>query len=696
MDINHTLLNTIPQGSIAGADYITLAFVVAALLAFIIVLMMNRIIVRRVKKATEQITDISRIMQQTLEISKQHVVRYDILHDNITNLQGDTVPAEGTTFERSLENIHREDRQRFTEAIDRLRQHVTTSDECTFRWNVSNNRRQPEWRNIRSLSIVEHTLPNGQVASIICTLSDDTQKIRQQQQQQQLTDKYRMIFERSIVGLAFYDRYGMLLAVNKNMRDILHFQGERDPYFFGSNLFNMSPFHEVVTNRQIKSDLYLSTRQVIPERGVNTYIELRLHPITDNSGKITYYSLAIRDVSEERIQAQQTKADEANLRRANEDIQRYEIELKYLLDKSRTRVWHTTFKERKVSFYKELSKVDITITYEQFVAAITDDAEGRVAKLFQTPEASFAKPINTIHRFRRLFFDDDVERWYQINSAPYYDDKGQLIGSFGIIRNITPLMEAQQKLKQETERANDSGRLKSVFMANMTHEIRTPLNAIVGFSDVLQIIDDQEQKKELLRIIRNNCDMLLRLINDILAISSMNEGGLTITPVETEFATMFNDICQSLAQRVQEPAVAFINDNPYSSFRTTLDGGRIQQVITNFVTNAVKYTHQGHIKVGYRRQQGTADGQTTDGLYIYCEDTGAGIPKEKQASVFERFVKLNDYIQGTGLGLSICKAIATRCKGSVGVESDGDGCGSTFWFWMPCHIDCTEKGETTT
>ena len=146
-----------------------------------------------------------------------------------------------------------------------------------------------------------------------------------------------------------------------------------------------------------------------------------------------------------------------------------------------------------------------------------------------------------------------------------------------------------------------------------------------------------------------------------------------------------------MKQRVQEPSVEFIKENPYDSLVTVIDVARIQQVITNFVTNAVKYTHEGHIKVGYRyeesgdRSQESGDrSQETGDLYIYCEDTGAGIPKEHQAKIFERFVKLNDFIQGTGLGLSICKAIADACQGEIGVDSEGEGHGSTFWIRIPC------------
>ena len=136
-------------------------------------------------------------------------------------------------------------------------------------------------------------------------------------------------------------------------------------------------------------------------------------------------------------------------------------------------------------------------------------------------------------------------------------------------------------------------------------------------------------------------------------------------------------------------AVMGLYPTPVTVCGTVLDDGRVQQVITNFVTNAVKYTHQGHIKVGFHEE--TRDGR--DGLYIYCEDTGEGIPKESQGKIFDRFVKLNDYIQGTGLGLSICKAIADGCHGDVGVNSEGKDQGSTFWLWVPCEARRKEPRE---
>jgi signal transduction histidine kinase len=244
-------------------------------------------------------------------------------------------------------------------------------------------------------------------------------------------------------------------------------------------------------------------------------------------------------------------------------------------------------------------------------------------------------------------------------------------------------MHKQDLLRSETQRAMESGQLKSLFLANMTHEIRTPINAIVGFSEILSSLTSSEEKKEVIQIIKNNCDMLLRLINDILTASSLESGQVSIEPVEVDFAKKFNELFESLRPRVQEPGVEFVKDNPYTTLPIKIDTERVSQVITNFLTNAVKYTHQGYIKLGYRTEARATDGEQRKGLYIYCEDTGDGISQESQHKIFERFFKVNDFVQGTGLGLSICKAFADACHGDIGVISEGKGKGSTFWMWIP-------------
>jgi signal transduction histidine kinase len=412
------------------------------------------------------------------------------------------------------------------------------------------------------------------------------------------------------------------------------------------------------------------------DRDVNCYTEIRVHPIHDEQGDLIYITFSIRDVNQERELYLQSKQNEQEMRKANDEILNLENEIQYLMDSCDMRFWRTTFADKTVIFYKGLKTAMPPMDFDELRAHFV---QSTFKDDLLDPENKLQKPKAELTLCHPFFHEGEELQWNIIDSVPYHDHNGKQLGTYGIIRNVTSLIKKQEQLKQETERAQNSGRMKSVFMANMTHEIRTPLNAIVGFSDVLSMLETPEEKQEIVKVIMNNCDMLLRLINDILALSAIDGGSsIYVHAEETNFADDFEAICKSLAQRIENPNVAFIKENPYTTLRVVLDKERIQQVITNFVTNAVKYTNEGHIKVGYEQKDG--------GLYFYCEDTGTGIPKEDQDKIFDRFVKLNDYVQGTGLGLNISKAIVEAFHGQIGVNSEGQGKGSTFWFWIPCDI----------
>jgi signal transduction histidine kinase len=427
-------------------------------------------------------------------------------------------------------------------------------------------------------------------------------------------------------------------------------------------------------------DLYFCTKTVLFERGVNCYTEIRVHPIYNEAKELEFFTLYIRDITQERELYQQNKENEISLQRTNQAIEQYETELKYLMENVDMRFFRTSFEKQEVTFYREMNVIEGKMSFDELIAHFIDDpfAEG-----LQHPYEFFNEPKSTLTHMRPFFNGGNELKWNFIESIPYYDENGKQAGTYGVVRNVTPLINKQEQLKEETERANQSGIRKSTFLASMSHEIRTPLNAIVGFSDVLATMSTPEEREGIIQVISNNCDMLLRLVNDILALSSLESGDITVKPSNTDFAQCFENVATSLAQRIKNPNIEFKVENPYPVLYATIDGGRIQQVITNFVTNAIKYTHKGHIKIGYEQQIR----HDKEGLYIYCEDTGDGIPKEHQGKVFDRFVKLNDFIQGTGLGLSICKIIADNSGGEIGVSSEGKGCGSTFWIWIPCKQD---------
>ena len=666
-------------------DTTSLLMVLIALTAFAFTWAINRISILRIRKSVSQNTEISDIMQRTLDISNNFVLRLDLREKRAYSLHGHLLPREGISFQEGLDYIHPDDHHIYRSFISHLASEGKTTDDCIVRWDMSGEKHLGEWRYMHGQGVVEYMDGGKYPINLYCTLTDQTVQIMQEEEEQELTDKYRQTFEQSIVGLAFYDNDGTLLTVNRKLREILNFISEDDPYYFGKTLYELPLFRDVFSGRHAQ-DLYFCTRCVIVERNVHCYTELRVHPITDENGELTYITISIRDVTQERELYLQNKRNILEIRRANEEIQRYENEIQYLMRSCDLRFWRTSFTDRTVIFYSGLNTEEKKMSFEELRNHLV---KSRFKDELLNPEEFLKEPNTDLCLCHPFFHEGEALQWNIIDCVPYLDENGRQLGTYGIIRNVNPLIEKQEELRRETERANDSGRMKSVFMANMTHEIRTPLNSIVGFSDILPMLSTPEEKKEIVRIIMNNCDMLLRLINDILAISSLDAGGISIEPKEVDFAKSFDDICESLRQRVQEPRVEFIKENLFSTYETVLDDGRVQQVITNFVTNAVKYTHQGHIKVGFHEE--TRDGR--DGLYIYCEDTGEGIPKESQGKIFDRFVKLNDYIQGTGLGLSICKAIADGCHGDVGVNSEGKDQGSTFWLWVPCEARRKEPRE---
>ena len=663
----HNDTSTLPIYIIAGAIIVGL-----------ISLLLSRLIRIRVQKAIDKSKDINNMMTQALSMGNYYVIEHDLKNHHAHNVYGNLLPPEGLTIEEFIERILPEQRNEFRDTMRELTKDKKSA-ELKRQWNAGTPEK-PDWRYLHGNSIVE--MENGKPRYIVNSVKDVTHDIMEERNAREAGERYITIFKTSLIAMSFYDANQCFIDANDQMRKISGINVLGEDLYRQTRLTDM-PILKDDFSPESHEDFHVCQHLVIPQANIDIYIEFRVFPVVNNN-RIIYYIITARDITDERLLYLEQRKHDIEMRKINDAANTYENQLQYLLEKSKMYVWRFDLEGRVIHLSRSLRKVEFSFSYQDYIDGI-DPSEHENANNNLLQIIMRGKEFNIIRRFNRTPVSLESS-WHALSGIPIFDNNSKLTGFFGVARNITELVSIQQKLKEETIRAEDSGRLKSAFLANMTHEIRTPLNAIVGFSDLLPMVDTQEERMEFIRIIRNNCDMLLRLINDILEASNMGQA-LAIKPEECDFAQVFNDICQTLAQRVQEPGVEFIKDNPYASFHTSLDKGRIQQVLTNFTTNAVKYTHEGHIKVGYRQEaRSVNDGQSQNGLYFYCEDTGAGIPKEKQTSVFERFVKLNDFVQGTGLGLSICKAIAERCGGEIGLTSEGEGHGSTFWLWIPCEI----------
>lgn len=276
-------------------------------------------------------------------------------------------------------------------------------------------------------------------------------------------------------------------------------------------------------------------------------------------------------------------------------------------------------------------------------------------------------------------FENNQFEWHEVRcSVDQRDNHGNVTMIIGSVVNIDMQRQIEDNLRKAKEKAEESSRLKSTFLANVSHEIRTPLNAIVGFSNILASPEQltQEQKQKFVSSINMNNELLLQLINDILDLSLMDTGMLRYNYAQEDVCMIIKRVVDKQKEKVAGSNVTLMasSDMPLSCITYT-DIKRFVQVLDNFITNAIKFTFEGHIIVGCR--------MIDDDHYIcYVKDSGIGIEPAYHHQIFERFEKLNSFKQGTGLGLPICKSIVEALGGVIGVDSE-KGKGSTFWFTMP-------------
>lgn len=274
----------------------------------------------------------------------------------------------------------------------------------------------------------------------------------------------------------------------------------------------------------------------------------------------------------------------------------------------------------------------------------------------------------------RCYFDGKQYQWWEFRYA--YNIEENLFS--GLCLNIQQIKEAEFELIEARQKAEESDKMKSAFLANMSHEIRTPLNAIVGFSNLIgtdEVELGADEKKEFLGLINSNCELLLKLINDILDLSRIESDRMDFSFSPCNLTELITEIFGT-HQLLMPPSVELKKETPEIPLIIETDHFRFTQVITNLINNAAKFTKSGYIKIGY---QYIAGAKTVD---IFVEDTGIGIPEEKREAIFERFNKLDEFAQGTGLGLAICQVIIKRFEGKINLTS-GQGQGSCFTITLP-------------
>ena len=483
----------------------------------------------------------------------------------------------------------------------------------------------------------------------------------------------RNIYKNLPAGVELYDKDGYLVDINDKELEIFGLSDKNEA--LRVNLFdNPNIPSEVKERLRAKEDVNFSINYDFSK--INQYVDSRRNGIINLNTKVT----ALYDSQNRFINYLFINIDTTETTNAYTKIQEFENLFLLIGDYAKVGFAHFNVLTRdgyaQDTWYRNLGeKEGIPMPQVIGVYAHVVPEDQAVLKNF-VGEVKTGK-ATSLRKEVRVCRENGKYTWTSINvMVRDYRPQDGIIEMLCINYDITPLKETEQKLIIARDKAEELDRLKSAFLANMSHEIRTPLNAIVGFSSLLAETDSRSERQEYIKIVQENNELLLQLISDILDLSKIEAGTFNFVYTNVDVNETCAEIIKSMSMKVSK-GVELIFEEPFPECYIYTDKNRFTQVISNFINNALKFTQQGSITLGYEQV-------SHQKIKFYVRDTGMGIPEEKQKSVFERFVKLNTFVQGTGLGLSICKSIVSQMGGEIGVDST-EGIGSCFWFTHPYH-----------
>ena len=483
----------------------------------------------------------------------------------------------------------------------------------------------------------------------------------------------RNIYKNLPAGVELYDKDGYLVDINDKELEIFGLSDKNEA--LGVNLFdNPNIPLEVKERLRAKEDVNFSINYDFSK--INQYVDSRRNGIINLTTKVT----ALYDSQNRFINYLFINIDTTETTNAYTKIQEFENLFLLIGDYAKVGFAHFNVLTRdgyaQDTWYRNLGEKEGTPMPQVIgVYAHVVPEDQAVLKNF-VGEVKTGK-ATSLRKEVRVCRENGKYTWTSINvMVRDYRPQDGIIEMLCINYDITPLKETEQKLIIARDKAEELDRLKSAFLANMSHEIRTPLNAIAGFSSLLAETDSRNERQEYIKIVQENNELLLQLISDILDLSKIEAGTFNFVYTNVDVNETCAEIIKSMSMKVSK-GVELIFEEPLPECYLYTDKNRFTQVISNFINNALKFTQQGCITLGYEQV-------SHQKIKFYVRDTGMGIPEEKQKSVFERFVKLNTFVQGTGLGLSICKSIVSQMGGEIGVDST-EGIGSCFWFTHPYH-----------
>ena len=617
------------------------------------------------KEAEYRTEESKKNLEMAMEAANMSSWVYDVYKMEFGVLHGNSVFKSGMSLEQLLLTLHPQDCAPLRELFSRLINKEVRQGQLTVRVF---NEQEGEFRHYESRMRLS-TEHFGKL-QIVGTLLDVTEKIRMAKKTQDLLTKRELAMKvNDIVHWDFNVQTQKFESYNDPVND-----------YASDKLVSLEEYLNVIhpEDRSLVND---ALQSMLLGRNMNINLTCRIQTRYDDTWQYCNITGVPFESGEagEVIRYTGFRQNISKLHQLNEELKERNYKMELTFKTVGMSYWDYDVKTRQYrSFNDPVNDFnpERAIMPEDYLNAAHPEDTERVRENMIGMSVGQYKEFSLQYRSRTKW-DQDWQTLIVTGLPSERDKKGNVIRYTGIAFNNTKWEKMAQELKELKDKAELSDRLKSAFLANMSHEIRTPLNAIVGFSELLVDSDDPDEKKEYWHIIESNNDLLLRLINDILDLSKIESGIIDRKRERFNLTQLCNELYVMMRSKILNVDVELVQDNPCPECWIFLDSNRLKQVWMNFLTNAIKYTRSGYIRMGYSVEN--------EGIRFYVEDTGTGIPKDLQNRVFGRFQKLNEFVQGTGLGLAISRAIVEAADGEIGFISE-QGIGSTFWAWIPCEI----------
>ena len=675
--------------SLWSLTHYALALSAVLLVAILVVVLYNRVYMRRANEANARRKEQNAHLALVLQAGRLRIWKYLPATRHYLFL------SEEGTMEQRYNPI---DFQQFFERDDFERLRTAIFDICEGKQNsavltlVSNAKDDAFLRHYEMTVSVDRRDSRGRVTSILGIQHDVTDEYRRLETVNQLLLRYHTVFSTSLVDMVYYDNKGVLQDINEracqafgvpNREYVLNnkFLLKNNPFFGDVNLETMD---NTRTSCIVDFGDYTDPVYHIDELGLadkKMYYESTINPIRDANGNLEGVYMAGRDITEMVVSYRRQKEGAEKLRKVNEDIRQYISNINYALRISDIRMVNYYPKSFTLEMSDNITQSQMKLSQLRCIRLATPRFRRTVSSVLNRMD--HLSPYNIQVNIETEIRDKKGRQiWLLFNLVPMVDADGKVERYFGMCRNMTDMVETENRLAVETKKAQETELLKQSFLSNMSYEIRTPLNNVVGFAGLFNSPHDEADEPAFVEQIKTNSNNMLTLVNDVMLLSSLDANMVEYRKDDIDFAQIFASHCQ-MGWSNANPQIKTIIDNPYESLVVNIDMEHVGKVIEKLCWLSALTLKEGYAKARYEYRRGE--------LLITIEDTGDGIPEEGMAHIFDRFVhNIDNHLLGTGLDLPIVQAIVRQMGGTIEIESKLHQ-GTTAWVSIPCEAKNIER-----